>query len=319
MQPCLGLNRRGRDMFRIYRTCVVALTFVISMAPGSSLLANELTAADYREIEELYGKYAAALDSGDGDAYANTYTEDGSFRVDRDGLAGTPTIGRDALVTFAERYHAGNQGDGRHWNNAVAISATADGATGSAYLVLSNVRSRGISVTGIYRDVLKKTNRGWRFASRVVEADTPADQSVAVAELTEDDHAEIRQLYGKYVWAFDLGDPMAYADTYTPDGFIRVDRADARGIPTVGHDNLAAFAKRYHETNGPYPRHWNSGLVITPTADGAHGTCYLVVFNVNTRDVMLTGRYQDTLKKTAEGWRFAKREFLIDPVAEGDE
>ena len=33
---------------------------------------------------------------------------------------------------------------------------------------------------------------------------------------------------------------MAYADTYTPDGFIRVDRVGARGTPVVGHDNLVA-------------------------------------------------------------------------------
>ena len=162
-------------MFNTYWKCLVALMFVVSLGGVNPLLAYELTAADYREIQELYGKYAAALDSGDGEAYANTYTEDGVFRLDRDGVAGTPTIGHDNLVMFAERYYAGNQGNGRHWNNAIVITPTADGATGSAYLVLSNVSSRAISVTGIYGDVLKKTSKGWRFASRLVEADTPAN------------------------------------------------------------------------------------------------------------------------------------------------
>ena len=41
--------------------------------------------------------------------------------------------------------------------------------------------------------------------------------------------------------------------------------------------------------------------MITPTADGARGTCCLVVFNVNTRGLMVTGRYQDTLKKDLQG------------------
>jgi hypothetical protein len=144
-------------------------------------------------------------------------------------------------------------------------------------------------------------------------------QPVDAEELTADDYAEIHQLYARYVHAFDLGDPMAYADTYTPDGFIRVDRVGAPGTPVIGHDNLVAFAERYHENNGPYPRHLNSGLVLTPTADGAKGTCYLVVFNVNTRSLMLTGVYQDTLKKTSKGWRFAAREFLMDTPAERDE
>ena len=142
---------------------------------------------------------------------------------------------------------------------------------------------------------------------------------VLAEELTAADHAEIHQLYARYAHAFDLGDPMAYADAYTPDGFIRVDRVGAPGTPVVGHDNLIAFAERYHENNGPYPRHWNSGLVITPTADGAKGTCYLVVFNVNTRSLMLTGVYQDTLRKTSKGWRFAAREFLVDTPADSDQ
>ena len=192
MQPDLGLNESGRDMFNTYWKHLAALTCVLSFGAVHTLLADELTVADYREIQALYGKYAAALDSGDGESYANTYTEDGVFRLDRDGVAGTPTIGHGNLVTFAERYYAGNQGNGRHWNNAIVITPTADGATGSAYFVLANVRNRGISVTGIYRDVLKKTAKGWRFASRLVEADTPADQPV---ELTEDDYAEIHQLY----------------------------------------------------------------------------------------------------------------------------
>ena len=68
-------------MFNTHRKCLVALTFVMSLGTVNPVVANELTAADYREIQELYGKYAAALDSGDGEAYANTYTEDGVFRA----------------------------------------------------------------------------------------------------------------------------------------------------------------------------------------------------------------------------------------------
>ena len=107
MQPHLGLNESGRDMFNTCWKYLVALTCVLSFGAVNTLLADELTVADYREIQALYGKYAAALDSGDGDSYASTYTEDGVFRLDRNGVAGTPTIGHGNLVTFAERYLCG--------------------------------------------------------------------------------------------------------------------------------------------------------------------------------------------------------------------
>ena len=51
-----------------------------------------------------------------------------------------------------------------------------------------------------------------------------------------------------------IGDPMAYADTYTPDGFIRVDRVGARGTPVVGHDNLVPPACRRRARPRRYAR-----------------------------------------------------------------
>ena len=47
---------------------------------------------------------------------------------------------------------------------------------------------------------------------------------------------------------------MAYADTYTPDGFIRVDRVGARGTPVVGHDNLVPPACRRRARPRRYAR-----------------------------------------------------------------
>ena len=58
--------------------------------------------------------------------------------------------------------------------------------------------------------------------------------------------------------------------------------------------------------------------MITPTADGARGTCYLVVFNVNTRGLMVTGRYQDTLKKDLKGWRFSSSHLTIETPTTGE-
>lgn len=125
-------------------------------------------------------------------------------------------------------------------------------------------------------------------------------------ELTAEDHAQIHQLYARYVQAIDFGEAVAWADTFTPDGSF--------GDSVTGRDALIAFAEEYHEENGDAPRHWYGALVLTPTAEGAEGRCYAVTFNSRTQSLMWTGTYRDTLVKTADGWRFSQRQLTIDPT-----
>ena len=56
-------------------------------------------------------------------------------------------------------------------------------------------------------------------------------------------------------------------------------------------------------------RHFTANLVVTPTPEGANGSCYLLLFNVrnNPATITETAIYQDTLVKTPQGWRFSKR------------
>ena len=93
-----------------------------------------------------------------------------------DGVFGN-SEGRAGLVQFAEGFHAQQDGHARHWNNNVHVTSTAEGAEGTTYLQLWNVgvRPQTIIVTGIYHDTLVKTADGWRFKTRRVEVDRPAD------------------------------------------------------------------------------------------------------------------------------------------------
>jgi hypothetical protein len=56
-------------------------------------------------------------------------------------------------------------------------------------------------------------------------------------------------------------------------------------------------------------RHFTANLVITPTSEGADGSCYLLLFNARNVPATITETaiYQDNLVKTPEGWRFKKR------------
>ena len=121
--------------------------------------------------------------------------------------------------------------------------------------------------------------------------------SQGTTTLTTQDYIDIQQLYARYNHAIDGGDADGYAALFTPDGSFNANR---------GHDALVAFIKN---RNGANLRHWNTNLVITPTADGAKGSVYLMFLDVSARPARVgnAGKYDDTLVKTPQGWRFKTR------------
>ena len=56
-------------------------------------------------------------------------------------------------------------------------------------------------------------------------------------------------------------------------------------------------------------RHFTANLTVTPTPDGARGSCYLLLFDARHVPATLTETaiYDDTLVRTPQGWRFKKR------------
>jgi hypothetical protein len=119
------------------------------------------------QIRNLYALYNLVLDAGDAEAWAETFVEDGRFGNSQ---------GRAALVAFAEGFHDSNP-NSRHWNTNLRVTPTSEGAEGTVYLMLYDVgvRPPAVTVTGIYQDVLVRTREGWRFQSRQVQIDRPAN------------------------------------------------------------------------------------------------------------------------------------------------
>ena len=52
---------------------------VLAVASSSAAQSGSLSAQDYIEIQQLYAKYAHALDLGDAEGWANTFTPGGVF------------------------------------------------------------------------------------------------------------------------------------------------------------------------------------------------------------------------------------------------
>ena len=120
-------------------------------------------------------------------------------------------------------------------------------------------------------------------------------------KLTGDDYVEIQQLYARYNNAIDSGDAEGYAATFVPDGVFNTYN---------GHDALVGFIHSWHDRmGGANRRHWNTNLMITPSAEGANGSVYLMLIDVGQRPPVIASaaKYDDQVVKTAEGWRFKKR------------
>ena len=129
-----------------------------------------------------------------------------------------------------------------------------------------------------------------------------AQQGAGKTALSTQDYVEIQQLYARYATTIDTGDAEGWASTFTPDGVFNSN--------TRGHDALVQFVHDWRDKrNGANRRHWNANLVITSSAGGANGSIYLMLMDVSARPPapVSTAMYEDTLVKTAQGWRFKTR------------
>src|SRR5882724_2315204 len=145
----------------------VVLLVVVVVTSGISVLAQKggkLTSDDLVEIQQLYAKYNWTLDAGDSEGYASTFTPDGVFNTN---------VGHDAIVKFADTFHAGLGAHVRHWNTNLMILPAPDGATGQVYLVLVDFATKPATIvtSASYTDQLVKTAQGWRFKKRATKGD----------------------------------------------------------------------------------------------------------------------------------------------------
>lgn len=114
-----------------------------------------LTAEDKFEITELLARYNHAIDSGDAEAWAATFTEDGVFAP-----PGATTEGRAELLAYAKRRYEPRK---RHWTNNLVIDVDGDEATMRCYLHVMLVGEPGLEtmVTGRYSDRLRRVDGAW--------------------------------------------------------------------------------------------------------------------------------------------------------------
>ncbi len=164
-QPGLGAHSATHGVFHA------------ETSSGRATIAG-MEAIDYEHIRQLLGRYNLAIDLGDAEGWAATFTSDGVFQCrglpDEHPLGGRYE-GTDALIAYARTHHHLAKGRARHWNANLLIEGDGETATMRCYLLaLTAGAGKVAGTTGIYEDRLRKLDGQWRFVERLITIDTPA-------------------------------------------------------------------------------------------------------------------------------------------------
>ena len=122
----------------------------------------ELSVEDRLEILELFARYSWAFDTGDADAYASVFTEDGVMEGGSKRIAG-----RDELRAFVRRLWDPAVAT-QHWTTNHLLSGSSAACTSTCYLVEveSTDAQAHVALVGCYRDDLVREPDGWHIAHR---------------------------------------------------------------------------------------------------------------------------------------------------------
>jgi hypothetical protein len=313
--------------------CAIATTRTQEAGPGA---VPALSALDYFEIRQLYARFAHGLDSaaGSGTLFADVFTADGVY-VDP---AGMRHQGRDQLASLARLDPQRRKGPTNleHYTTSILIEERPGGtAAGKGYLMLVSPRSGsdrgGLTGAGQFRDELVRTADGWRISERTFYPTSVRSVAPAVARtngptaarplpraaamrLTTEDYSEIEQLYARYAFTWDgvLDDGLRWIELFTPDGSHTNETTTPKQF-FFGHQELLGFARAMKIRGGRVPTtvgHFITNIMIDRTPEGAAVKAYRIGVDLNGKWIGPSGIYFDYLVKTADGWRYRRKNFM---------
>jgi 3-phenylpropionate/cinnamic acid dioxygenase small subunit len=141
--------------------------------------------------------------------------------------------------------------------------------------------------------------------------ETPMTDTLTAQRLA--DELEIRNLVARLAQLADMGDLNEYVSLFTEDATWEMPGAPRRGQADI---MAGAQERRSSGTTGPgsNTRHVISTLSVQSDAsDEATSDCYWLFYGNTTTVpvVQLMGHYHDTLRRTPEGWKLARRQIAF--------
>ena len=134
-----------------------------------------------------------------------------------------------------------------------------------------------------------------------------------MAGLSADDRLDIFDLCARYAWAYDCGDPEAYAETFAPDGVL----ADDRTLRAVGRPAIARAILTFFDLRGANRwQHFNDHLRMQGDGGQCLAFSYWAVMEHRADDgqhrLAAMGWYESRCRKEGGVWLFAERIIRFD-------
>jgi SnoaL-like domain len=133
----------------------------------------EPSAPTHHALREIYDRQSFAIDEGDAEAWAQTFTRDGTFSSP---TYGTPRVGRPDLIEFVNEFKRAAR-QHRHWMGSFVLEQVESGWQTRCYALIIGIeagaapqilRSVVITDTWVYQD------GDWRIHDRTVRVDGAA-------------------------------------------------------------------------------------------------------------------------------------------------
>ena len=122
----------------------------------------------------------------------------------------------------------------------------------------------------------------------------------------------VRAAHRRYAEGFDRGSPVAVADAFTEDGIL----ITSAGTTVTASAGLRAFAQSWLESHpDTHTRHSCECHTVTVAPGRIEATCRATVEMVGTdgtTSVLMRATYHDTLLRTGDEWRIARRVVSAD-------
>jgi ketosteroid isomerase-like protein len=131
------------------------------------------------------------------------------------------------------------------------------------------------------------------------------------------DDGDIRTLLARLAHLADSGDVEAYLQLFTPDAAWVIPAIPQTGVAASerrGVEEIAAGVRQRRDAGVQGPDSATMHVVTTIAVDvrgdeaEAASTWLFLADTTSAPRVQAVGRYRDTLRRTPEGWRLARRE-----------
>ncbi len=131
--------------------------------------------------------------------------------------------------------------------------------------------------------------------------------------ITLEDKLAIQELVARFAHCSDYGDWRGLEELYVPNIITEMD-----GIP-IKYEGIAAQVEHAKESDRQASgknRHFNFNIIVYEQS-GVTVVDYMFI-NVNAgsapmaAQIVVSGRHRDTVVKTADGWKFARRRVTFD-------